>query len=136
MAGACAAVASMTTSTYSPVTITDRTVSHVVADPADATAAYTLTSGGLVQDHTGATLETWLGSGAASNYEVRATVTAGALSTGLTGSWLALSSNRTWTRSRTIVGTGTATLLIEIRDTATSTVQDSATISLEAEVTS
>lgn len=61
------------------------------------------------------------------DYEVRATVVSGSLSYGITGSWLALGSlNRVWSKS----DWGTAEMTIEIRDAATSTVRDSATITI------
>lgn len=52
----------------------------------------------------------------ASNYEVRATVQSGSsLSSGTTGSWLALSSSRNWTLSVTGNNAKNTSLLIEIR---------------------
>ena len=56
-------------------------------------------------------------------YEVRATLNSGTLATGTTGSWLALTSTRTWTTAVS----GTANLTIEIRDGAT-VVQASGTV--------
>lgn len=49
-------------------------------------------------------------------YEVRATVTAGALSSGTTGTWLALTTTRTWSVQRTTNGTSSCTMTIEIRN--------------------
>ena len=60
-----------------------------------------------------------------STYEIRVTATTGTFSTGTTGSWLALSSARSWT-----VNTNTSksvTFTIEIRVTSTSTVVGTST---------
>jgi hypothetical protein len=51
-------------------------------------------------------------------YEARATLNSGTLSTGTTGSWLALTSTRTWT----CANTASANLTIDIRDGAGTTV--------------
>jgi len=56
-------------------------------------------------------------------YEVRATLNSGSLNSGTTGSWLALTSTRTWTCSSTLE----ANLTVEIRDGA-GDVQDSGTV--------
>ena len=101
-----------------------------------AVAGYRLNTSGIAEKLvrvTYTTLETWLSFGTASNYECRATVTAGAITSGTTGSWLALSSSREWKVEQGSVGTGTATLTIEIRNASTLVVLDSATITLEAE---
>lgn len=66
-------------------------------------------------------------------YEARVTVTSGSLSSGTTGTWLALTSNRTWTVTRDTVGTSTCVFTVEIRKGSGSTLA-SATITLEAEV--
>lgn len=72
----------------------------------------------------------------ADDYEVRVTVTSGALTGGssATGAWLSLGTNRTY--QCVTVGDNneeqTATLFIEIREVATELVQDSATITLSA----
>ena len=63
-------------------------------------------------------------------YEVRATVLAGAVTSGTTGSWLAMSSQRDW--AATGVGDGSsasATLRMEVRD-ASAVVQATATITI------
>jgi hypothetical protein len=76
----------------------------------------------------------WLtGTGTGTNYEIRATVVSGS-PTGTTGSWLALSSNRTWSVS--VDGTSglteTAELTLEIRDASTLTVYTTSSLTLEA----
>lgn len=72
--------------------------------------------------------------GIGSSYEVKATMTSGTTPSGTFNSWLALSTARTWSLSRSFLGTTTSGFTLEIRDTATSTVQDSATISFQVEV--
>jgi hypothetical protein len=117
------------------VAISAQSVEDVVADPANATASYTLSTTGEVVDHDGVTLETWLLSGVVADYQVRATLASGtSMSAGTVGSWLALSSSRTWSQTRTTVGTRSGTLTIEIRDVATSTIIDSASVTITAEV--
>jgi len=72
--------------------------------------------------------------GIGSSYEVRATMTSGVTPVGTFNSWIALSTNRTWSLSRSNLGTTTSAFTLEIRDTATDTVQDSASISFNVEV--
>jgi hypothetical protein len=71
---------------------------------------------------------------APSLYEVRATVTSGSLSSGTAGSWLALTSNRTWTRLDSSAGDGAnvCVLTIEIRYNG-GAVLDTSTVTLTAE---
>jgi hypothetical protein len=123
------------------ISITDQNISDI-----DATAAYAyyfLTAGGLVQSSTQAggsspaTLETWCTpTSAAANYEVLINVTSGAFSGGSgSGSWLALSSTRSWYVDNTVSGTFNECIFtVEIREIGTTTVLDSATIILFAEV--
>jgi len=82
-----------------------------------------------------ADVEDWITptSAASGAYEVKATLNSGALTTGTTGSWLALSSTREWT-VETSIGVVDANLTIEIR--RGSTVLDSATVTLSAQVES
>ncbi len=57
-------------------------------------------------------------------YEVRCTVTAGALTTGTTGTWLNCGTSRSWTAE----GTGeSATCTFEIREASSGTVKDTQT---------
>jgi len=72
--------------------------------------------------------------GIGSSYEVRATMTSGVTPSGTFNSWIALSTNRTWTLSRSNLGTTTSSFTLQIRDTATDTVQDSASFSFTVEV--
>jgi hypothetical protein len=106
------------------------------------TATYTLESDGDVITATtpGGSVDAgdWIvpKASAPSDYEVRATLVSGTLSTGTTGSWLALSSNRTWTLQQVVVGTATqVTLTIEIRK-GSGVALASATVTLDAQRTS
>ena len=117
------------------VSISNLTVSKTVIGSA-ATAAYRIDNDGTVKNHDLTTLETWLISGLASDYEVRATLTSGTTPTaGTMGSWLNCGTDRTWSNTdNTANGVSvTSTMLIEIRDVATSTVQDNASVTVEAE---
>ena len=111
-----------------------------VIDPVDAHAGYRLTSGGDEESGTGttgvtySTIAPWLLRGSNSDFEVRATLNSGSLSTGTTGSWLALTSTATWTVAQTVVGVKAANLTIEIRDATSLVVLASATVILSATV--
>ncbi len=75
------------------------------------------------------------GGAPSSGYEVRCTVNSGTTPAGsATGSWLALSSDRFWSLSRTNIGTVTCNLTIEIRDAVSLVVLDSCTVVLTATV--
>jgi len=103
------------------------------------TATYTLESDGDVLSVTtpGGSVDAgdWIDpkASAPSDYEVQATLNAGTLTSGTTGSWLALSSNRSWTLTRATVGTATQVdLTIEIRRGSGATLA-SANVTLDAE---
>lgn len=122
------------------ISITNQTVTNSTSTPATATAGYRLNSNGKVYGESPAGnfgfLEDWVTpNGAASSYEALVTVTSGSLSSGTSGSWLALSSTRDWTVTRTTLGTNSCTFTVDIRKVGTTTVLDSATITIEAEVT-
>ena len=109
--------------------------SDSVTTPATATAGFRLTSAGDIETAGGTYADggDWLlpKSGMAL-YEVKATLNSGALTTGTTGSWLALSSTRTWTVS-TALGAAQAVLTIEIRRIGSSLVLATITVTLDAE---
>jgi hypothetical protein len=114
---------------------------HEISDFAvgSATAGLTLTSTGLVpglRNFTWNTLETWLFSGAAADYEVRVTDTMGLLTSGPVGTWEALNTNPTWYLTDNLPGNSvSAPLTVEIRlATAPFTVLDTATITLNVYV--
>lgn len=102
-----------------------------------ATAGYRLTSGGQAQSLINTTftnLEQWCTpTSQAGNYEARVTVNIGALSSGTTGTWVALSTTQTWTLVVPVGNSELCEFLVEIRRTGTTTVLDSATIELLAD---
>lgn len=105
-----------------------------------ATVSYYLTSGGKEQYsiHLAAAVDIgdWVvPNGSASAYECRMTMTGGTtFSSGDgAGTWLALSSTRSWTVTRSTVGTKQATAIIEIRDVATSTLRATSSIDITAD---
>lgn len=74
---------------------------------------------------------------AVSNYEVRATLDSGGVTTGTTGSWLACSTDREWTVEETVLdGTSYAYLTVEVRSASTLIVLDSCTVNIIANRTS
>lgn len=117
----------------SGVTITSNTTS-----PVQASASFELTNAGDVNRVTtlGGTVDIgdWIvpKSAAGSGYECRATVTAGALSSGTTGTWLSLGTTRTWTVNENGGSSSSATLTIDIGRAGLSTAIVSATIVLNA----
>jgi len=110
--------------------------------PATAGAGYRLTSGGLEQSGVGSanlvsysTIADWVTPTSNANlYEVRATLTSGSLSSGTTGSWLALTSTRTWEVAQTGLGSQSATLDVEVRLASSGVVKATGLVSLTAEV--
>jgi hypothetical protein len=106
-------------------------------DASSATAGYRLDSDGAAYQtvFSGAYVAIggeWLLSGSAADYEARATKVSGTTPSGTLGSWLALSSDRTWSLTTT-AGNASCVLTIEIRNATTLAVLDTATITLEAE---
>lgn len=105
-----------------------------------ATALYEINANG--QDYEGingvlTAYGAWVSpTSAGGNYEVFATVTAGSLSSGTTGSWVATSTSPQWTRVRGgPPGSGvlSATLSMQVRAVGSATVLDTWTIDLVAE---
>lgn len=119
------------------VTLNNATVSRV-APSGTATVIYRLGSDGTVyHNRTGSYVAQYAWTtGVPGNYEARVTVNSGALTSGTSGSWLVLSSNRDWTVSDTTANDGEvfAYLTVEIRDVATSTVRATASVNIIAEV--
>jgi hypothetical protein len=116
------------------VSISDTEVADVDTHPNGAAAIFTLESDGDLTTTPGSTIDWLLGSTTGSNYECRATVTDGTLSSGTSGSWLGLGSNRTWTVSRSSLGTKSCTFLLEIGLAGQNVALDSAFITLSATV--
>lgn len=115
--------------------IADMTVS-VVDYGAPQTATYTIKSDGSITGSDGQS-DTWNSSSSVgSGYEVKAILDSGSsLTSGTTGSWLALSSNRSWSKTDSTAGTGdvSAGFTLQIRAAGTTTVLDTAAIGLIAD---
>jgi hypothetical protein len=69
------------------------------------------------------------------NYEVRATLSSGTAPSGTLGSWTPITAQQAWTLAAipTFFPYKTCVLTIEVRDTATSTVKATATVTLTAD---
>lgn len=93
-------------------------------------AASSVTSGGGSVPISGE----WLTSGSSSDFEVRATIVSGSVTSGTIGSWENLGTTRTWTRDRGAIGISTVVLTIEIRNATSMVVLDTAEITLTAEI--
>jgi hypothetical protein len=116
------------------VSISNTSISDAETYPSGATAALALESDGDFNASDAALTQWLLGSTNGSAYECRATLTSGSLSSGTTGSWLALSSTRTWSVTRVSLGSKSCVFLLEIGLLGTNTALASATISLDATV--
>lgn len=110
-----------------------------------ATAQYSLLATGQARgttsDGTGGTdivdyPSEWLLSGVNSDYEVWCTVDSGTVTGSATGSWLLLSTTRSWTKTKpsSPIGLLSATITVQIRRVSDSVVLDTATITLDAEI--
>ena len=119
------------------VQLTDTSVNRTVAG-GTAVATYRLDAAGTISKTVFgggiSVYETWLLSGVNSDYQVRATLLSGGPLSGTAGTWQACSTSRTWTVSDAVADANevAASVLIEIRDVATTTVLTSATIAMSA----
>lgn len=77
----------------------------------------------------------WLAGGAASAYDIRATIVSGTFTSGTVGTWLNLASTRTWTRNAAAGAFQSVTATFEIRNASTLVVLASANITLESDRT-
>lgn len=103
-----------------------------------AVSGYRLNTSGIAEELRGtsySTLETWLTAGSASGYEARVTILSGTLSSGTSGSWLALSSSREWSVSQASLGQNICEFTVEIRNATTLVVAASATVQITADHT-
>lgn len=109
-------------------------VYSIAVSPSTATTSFTLNSNGAYTSNTGVS-GTWkIGGGLGSSYEARLTVTSGSFSGGSTGVWVSLGSDRTWSVSRSTLGSTSASGTLEIRDATSGLVFTSSTLTLTAEV--
>jgi hypothetical protein len=119
------------------ISISDVTAESEMVNPAAATANYTLAADGDIDRTTGdnnlSDQGDWITPKVnMADYECRATVTSGSLSSGTAGSWLALTSSRSWTKQQVINGTSSCVFTLEIRRASDGEVLDTATITLTA----
>ena len=117
------------------VTINNGTVSNFQVG-ASSTASITFNSNGTVSSVGNVATYTtdWIDptSAAPDDYEIRATISSGTMTSGTFGSWLALTSNRTWSKTQFTVGSSSAQVLFEIRK-GSGSVLDSGTITFNVE---
>lgn len=122
------------------VSIANAVCSDVRTEPPNAVADYELLANGQARTFKGNGGYTnlpgeWRVTGASADYEVRFTTASGdAPNRGSAlGVWLNLGSTRSVGQLNTVAGTTrTGTVTVEIRDVATSTIRDTATITLTA----
>jgi hypothetical protein len=119
-------------------TLSSFDVNHFTLNPTTATAGVRLRSTGQQDSRQGGVYtqeHVWLQSGGvAGDYQVRATVNSGALSSGTTGTWLALSTTREWF-VQSAGGFESATITLEIRlAVAPNTVFTDSSHTLQAEM--
>ena len=104
------------------VNLTFTVAANTYTDPVFGSGSYGLESGGDIRVNSSAPSDVgdWISpkAFAPGAYECRATLNSGTLSSGTTGSWLALTSTRTWT----CANTASANLTIEIRNGSGTTV--------------
>lgn len=96
------------------ISISDESVTDEQISPSSSTAFFELQSDGDTLTSMGAGSDWLIGSTTGSNYECRATLVSGTLSSGTTGSWIALSSDRRWTVTRSSLGIKPCTFTLEI----------------------
>ncbi len=119
------------------ITLPNDSVTDSTLAPTNAIANFILNSNGNRQKEVSGgsvtTVGAWIDpTSEAGNYEARGTVLSGSFTTGTFGTWLALSSSRTWGVTRSTNGTTTASMTLEIREASTGTVMATATISFSA----
>lgn len=119
--------------TASALRLDGNTYDDTVPDPSDASCTFTLDNLGVASGP-GVANYNWLSSGSASSYEVQATINSGTLTSGTTGSWLSLSSSRTWNVQRSVVGSKSCSMTVQIRETANPSNTVSASITITATV--
>jgi hypothetical protein len=108
-----------------------------VIDDTIATAEITYYTNGAVTHSQSTSGQLWFdpnSTGIGDLYEIYVSVSSGVTPSGTLNTWLALSSNRTWSVTDAIddPSSRSSTLAVQIRDAATQTVQDTATVTLTA----
>lgn len=117
-----------------PATITEN---KLVAFPGTANATMAFNSDGTYAAGDGTPSGNWATPGSVgigTGYDIRWSTVSGTLTTGTAGTWQSLSSNRTYGRDRSGVGSAQAVGTVEIRDASTLVVLTTSTVTLYAEV--
>lgn len=139
----------------SPVNVDPHTIAGMdfqAVNPSSATATFRLNSSGVAQAITSGNTSSppagttnysdeWLRFGSASDYEARATLQSGTLSSGTVGTYENLGTTRSYTVTCSVGGGGGAvskdcSFLIEIRDTSTLVVLAADSITLQSSANS
>lgn len=99
---------------------------------APSTASYSISVDGKVRVN-GVIVETWLNSGTAADYDVRATLVSGTSPSGALATWLNLASSSSWSLTRGSLGTASCFLTVEIGLAGSGVAIATATINIQAE---
>lgn len=122
------------------ITLTSHTINSFTVDPVPSVAYFTLRSDGVAEYYaspsgTGTISGQWvLPADMAPFYECRATVTSGSLDSGTTGSWLALTSNRSWSITQSGFGSRSCIFTLDVGYAGSSSPVVTVTITLNATV--
>lgn len=121
------------------ISIANQNINAFVFPPGTAEAGYRLGADGNVYKNENGVftqVEVWCTpTGNAPNYEAFVTVTSGVLTSGPTGSWVALSSTRDWVVQESVSGAvNVCDFTVQIRKVGTSTTLDTANVNLAAGV--
>lgn len=128
--GTSKAVFRLDTNTYTDTTFDPGTAGVTLAINSNGSLTATGDNSGTLDSYNWITPTT-----GSSSYFVRATLIGGSFSSGTTGTWLALTSNRTWSVSQSGAGTRTANATFEISSNSSGTnIVASANIILTADV--
>lgn len=122
------------------VSVSNRTIIASTLTPTASQSTLQLTNTGVLNTITtdagtvAITNEWLIGSNNGAAYEAFVTVTAGTLTSGTTGAWVSLGATTSWSKTQSAIGSGVVTFTLQIRDVATQTVQTTATITLQSDV--
>ncbi len=120
----------------------DQYIYDAVPVPGTAEAGFEITNAGLtngINSFASYALTPWVTPGSvAASYEVYATLLAGSLTSGTTGSWLSLGTTRAWQLDNTYAGpdvsVATASINVQIRAIGTTTILATGNVALTSSV--
>jgi hypothetical protein len=141
MTGVLCVVAGAASSGVTIQLTTPRTLTFISGGILQAVTGYRLSNDGFVYTAAGTSAsympqEQWISNTAlVGNYEVRASLDTGDTPSGTFGTWTALSATQSWELTASPGNNLSSVIFIEIRDTATSTVRATATISMNSDAT-